>query len=277
MNDSERIRIVIADFLKISPEGINEHTAIDRSAISNSILIHRMYARLAKEGFVVKNRSQIKTYGQLLTELNLKENGSAPPPPKTVFAESILEAGSNEMISPVKAALSGNFSLGIDIEDIEKFPAANDYRQEQFYKENFSSREISYCILQPEPLQSFAGKFAAKEAVVKANVLFKDKPFNQIEIMNDENGKPVFQQFILSISHTKNQAIAMAIEAANYQPETLGIEDETREIETEEMIYSENEPVRIAQQESGSNRFLSILAILLSLTAIAMILWEKLF
>ena len=86
-----------------------------------------------------------------------------------------------------------------------------DYREDEFYKQNFSTSEIAWCILQSQPLASFAGKFAAKEAIVKADNVYATLPIHQIEILNTPNGKPQFKGFQISISHTPSTAVAVAI------------------------------------------------------------------
>ena len=90
-------------------------------------------------------------------------------------------------------------------------PPCNDYRQDGFYKQNFSPLEISYCILQPHPVISFTGLFAAKEAIAKADNTYKKTPFDQIEIDHDQLGKPFFKKFDISISHMEDFAVAVAV------------------------------------------------------------------
>ncbi len=57
----------------------------------------------------------------------------------------------------------------------------------------FSEGEIAYCQGRPHPAESFAARFAAKEALIKAidsEVLEFD--LNQIEIVKTRTGKPEF-------------------------------------------------------------------------------------
>ena len=104
-----------------------------------------------------------------------------------------------------------NMSIGIDIEEIAGLPVTSDFRTEVFYTDNFSEKEIAYCIMQPDPFASFAGLFAAKEAILKANNKFKDIKFRDIIITHNSLGKPHFDGAIISISHTKETAIAVAL------------------------------------------------------------------
>ena len=58
--------------------------------------------------------------------------------------------------------------IGIDIADIEKFEKIKFERKPEFYKKIFLPSEISYCLKYKNPYERFAGKFAIKEATIKA-------------------------------------------------------------------------------------------------------------
>ncbi|MCP4110845.1 MAG: 4'-phosphopantetheinyl transferase superfamily protein [Desulfobacteraceae bacterium] len=195
---SEKIKDIVAPFLKVESSEITEETIIDKTAIRMSILLRRMYATLAKEGFKISSPNNIRTFGELLNVLDLNETD---PPGK---------------INEIKPAVGNwqpatSFLVGIDTEDIKNMPDTDDFREDAFYKQNYSQNEIAYCILQNNPLASFAGKFSAKEAIVKADTSYRDTPFSKIEILNDSDGRPYFNDFVISISHTENHAVAVAI------------------------------------------------------------------
>jgi phosphopantetheine--protein transferase-like protein len=120
------------------------------------------------------------------------------------------EAQSSHFVSSPASHIAGA-TVGIDIEEVDSMPRATDFRENEFYKMNFSSAEIAYCILQSNPYASFAGLFAAKEAIVKANNAKRNKQFNTITINHNTEGKPVYPGFSLSISHTNNVAVAVAL------------------------------------------------------------------
>jgi len=193
--DIIEIKKIVATFTKLDVETINSDTVIDKTAVQGSILIHRMYAELANAGLQIENYTEIKTFGELLNMVNLTENSTE---------SSEVRKNSDDTDA------DSEFSVGIDIELIENFEKAADFRTHPFYIRNFSEKEISYCILQPNPIESFAGKFAAKEALIKCNNKFKKTPLNKIEILNDNTGKPYYKNFHLSISHTNNSAVAIA-------------------------------------------------------------------
>jgi phosphopantetheinyl transferase (holo-ACP synthase) len=90
-------------------------------------------------------------------------------------------------------------------------PVTNDFREDIFYTMNFSTTEISYCILQTNPYASFAGLFAAKEAIVKADNRFKTIEFKNIPVQHLSNGKPFHEGFNISVAHTGEIAVAVAV------------------------------------------------------------------
>lgn len=212
MGKIEQIKNIISVFLNISEDNIINDTVIDRSVIQGSIKIHRMYSAIAKLGYLIELEDyiRIKTFGELLYKLGLISQEERQQKQISEIKEKIpaLEAfGISNM------ACNNDFALGIDMERVDSMPKADDFREDAFYKQNFSESEISYCLLRPNQLQSFAGKFAAKEAIVKADGSFKNVAFNQIEINNDREGRPYFNNFLLSISHTDDLAVAIAVKS----------------------------------------------------------------
>src|SRR5690349_4726708 len=197
----DKIKHIISTFIKVPAEQISADTIIDRTAVSSSITLHRMYAKLAEEGIVVEDYWNIKNVATLLKRMN--GNGHA-----TVAVNQ--EGQSSHFVSSPASHIAGA-TVGIDIEEVDSMPRANDFREDEFYKMNFSSAEIAYCILQANPYASFAGLFAAKEAIVKANNANRSKLFNTITINHNTEGKPVYTGLNLSISHTNNVAVAVAV------------------------------------------------------------------
>ncbi|HVU54288.1 MAG TPA: 4'-phosphopantetheinyl transferase superfamily protein, partial [Puia sp.] len=136
----DKIKDIISVFIKVPSDQIGPATAIGRTVVKNSILLHRMYARLQEEGIVVDNYSQIQTFSDLLGRAGANGNGRAPGE----------EAGGLYEAAPaavqVVGTRQGGASIGVDIEEIAAFPVTHDFRKEEFYKMNFSPSEIAYCI-----------------------------------------------------------------------------------------------------------------------------------
>lgn len=75
----------------------------------------------------------------------------------------------SEIAKPIFEATSGfeeeiGKGVGIDVQLISEVNIEN----EVFIEKNFTKQEIIYCRSQPSPHSSFAGKWAGKEAVIKA-------------------------------------------------------------------------------------------------------------
>src|SRR3989344_4750098 len=105
-------------------------------------------------------------------------------------------------------------TTGVDIESVERFK--NLQTNENFINIVFTKKEIDYCMAKSEPYISFAGKFCAKEAVLKA--VSTKLGMKEIEIINSSSGKPFVyikgdkqDNISCSISHTEEYAVAFVI------------------------------------------------------------------
>jgi len=116
--------------------------------------------------------------------------------------------------------------VGIDLVDIERFSKRLD--KQEFINLVFTNGEIETCQRKKHSAQHFAGRFAAKEAYMKAigTGWSKEANFKEIEIVNDNFGKPElnlsgstsefyqkrkFTGKFVSISHTEITATAIVI------------------------------------------------------------------
>lgn len=115
--------------------------------------------------------------------------------------------------------------LGIDMVEVGRIRKALNRWGERFLCRVFTSEERDYCKRKAHPEESFAARFAAKEAVLKAigTGLLAGISWTDVEVVNDKSGKPEVKlgkkitqrignkKILLSISHTKEFAIAFAI------------------------------------------------------------------
>ncbi len=114
--------------------------------------------------------------------------------------------------------------LGIDVCDIKKL--IRPLKNKKFLKRVFSDKEIEYCKNKKNAILHFAGRFAVKEAFLKAVSDRKDIPLCEIETVNNEFGKPeiartVFvknllkkkkvKKIFISISHIDSLSVAVCI------------------------------------------------------------------
>ena len=114
--------------------------------------------------------------------------------------------------------------VGIDLIEIDRIAAALGRHPERFRERVYSEREVAECERKPSPVESYAGRFAGKEAVGKA--LGRGVPFTWREIEITGRGKPQVSlsgsmaeaarrlgvtRVDLSMTHTKTTAAAVAI------------------------------------------------------------------
>jgi holo-[acyl-carrier protein] synthase len=119
--------------------------------------------------------------------------------------------------------------IGVDIVDVERIKQRITSNL-GFCELVFSIEEITYCTKKTNSYESYAARFAAKEAFLKA--IGKGIDFTidlkEIQILNNEFGKPYFKKTLvvenymmaqlgyipeiqLSLSHTSKQAIAFVL------------------------------------------------------------------
>lgn len=119
------------------------------------------------------------------------------------------------------------FGIGTDL--IEVGRVAEKMEKKTGFKELvFSPAEIIYCETMTYKYEHYAARFAAKEAFLKAigTGWRNGTAFNEIEIYNDEEGKPEFRfhgvtaktvadlklgKIFVSLSHLKTMACAMVV------------------------------------------------------------------
>lgn len=105
----------------------------------------------------------------------------------------------------------GSGGIGIAIENFETFPETTEFPNHEFYKNNFTSREIEYCLAQPSVMGAFGKLWAVKEAVVKSGAA-KAPPdgLAAVEISHDETGKPLYPGCFVSVSHADTYVVAVS-------------------------------------------------------------------
>jgi len=116
--------------------------------------------------------------------------------------------------------------IGTDIVDVARI--AKSIEKASFTKKIFSKTELMYCEKRKNKAESFAARFAAKEAFFKAlgTGWRGGMAFNEVEIRNDKLGKPTLhvlgktaeisatkniKTIHVSLSHTKEMAMAMVV------------------------------------------------------------------
>jgi holo-[acyl-carrier protein] synthase len=118
--------------------------------------------------------------------------------------------------------------MGVDLIEIERVKQARLKQGPRFIQRIFTPAETKYCLKKKDPDPSLAGRFAAKEAVIKAfgHGFGKSWKWTDIEVTRGTNGKPAIRlkasmeklrkqrkikQIHLSIAHSKRDATAVVI------------------------------------------------------------------
>ena|ERR1035437_9892258 len=116
--------------------------------------------------------------------------------------------------------------IGTDLAEVTRI--SKSIEKKGFKEKVFSKLEINYCEKKANSAESFAARFAAKEAFFKAlgTGLRGGMAFNEVEVVNDEKGKPSIhilgttaetikkrgiKTIHVSLSHTKETAIATVV------------------------------------------------------------------
>lgn len=117
-------------------------------------------------------------------------------------------------------------SCGTDIIEIKRIKESIEDLGEKFLERVYTNKEIAYCESKKnQKYQHYAARFAAKEAVFKAisNKLSNkyDIGWKNIEVINNENGRPhvnllnieilEIEEMDISISHCKEYATANVV------------------------------------------------------------------
>ncbi|MCX7772736.1 MAG: holo-ACP synthase [Clostridia bacterium] len=118
---------------------------------------------------------------------------------------------------------------GLDIVELERIERALTQHGSAFKNRVYTKRESEYCDARGKAsIQSYAARFSAKEAVSKAlgTGIAKGVSFLDIEIINDEHGKPrvllhgeakkIYEgiggkALDISLTHSRDYAAAQAV------------------------------------------------------------------
>lgn len=115
--------------------------------------------------------------------------------------------------------------IGIDLVDVDRIERILRDWGQKFASRIFTENEINFCNQRVAAAECYAARFAAKEALAKAlgHGWCEHFRWTDVEVTNDRSGKPSFvihgktrrllnnKRVVLSLSHTKSQAVAMVL------------------------------------------------------------------
>ena len=114
-----------------------------------------------------------------------------------------------------------NLFIGTDIVEVDRINSLLLGSGELFKNRVFTTLEQRYCDSKSSPSIHYAGRFAAKESIIKAvkSSGYKNPiPFKEIEILPSDSGAPIVDLYFVlegdckvSISHTESFATAFAL------------------------------------------------------------------
>jgi holo-[acyl-carrier protein] synthase len=119
----------------------------------------------------------------------------------------------------------GIIGMGIDIEEMEKLPDTNRFRDHTFYTDNFNESELAYALLHADPKRHLCGIFSAKEAVRKSLSSLSSLKMSHVVIGHGPHREPIATfmdpdlarscEVKISISYSDHYAVANAIALGN--------------------------------------------------------------
>jgi phosphopantetheine--protein transferase-like protein len=199
--DQEKL---ISFFSRLTNSEVHENSIINLSSGQAS----RAYAWLITNGVAIDG----SVFNAPLRISDLLGQGRAE-------GVNLINDYKNKNYPEVQGALSEIKPLiGIDIQSIsELFPETlpTDLKVDDELLQIFTTKELSYAQSKPKPKETLTGLYAAKEAIFKSTSTHKN--FLQIEILPNSNGKPCVENFEVSISHSGEYAIAVAIAWTNVE------------------------------------------------------------
>ena len=119
-------------------------------------------------------------------------------------------------------------STGVDLVEIGRLEQVMERRGERFTHRVFTASEREYCDARPRPVIHYAGRFAVKEAVLKAlrTGWVEGITWQDVEVESGPGGEPSvnlsggalaraeemgLKTLHISIAHTEHYAVATAI------------------------------------------------------------------
>jgi len=115
--------------------------------------------------------------------------------------------------------------LGVDICEIARMERAL-ARHPRMRDRVFTPEEISYCDRKARPAESYAGRFAAREATIKALGGYRGKRWQDISVSRHPSGAPSvvlegnaerradalgITQVLITFTHERTNAVAFAV------------------------------------------------------------------
>jgi holo-[acyl-carrier protein] synthase len=137
-------------------------------------------------------------------------------------------------MSEVRSTGGSVIGIGTDIIECVRIAKMIEKHGELFLNRVYTRNEIAYCSCRKSTIQHYAGRWAAKEAVLKAlgTGWAKGIQWTDVEVVNEIGGRPHIElggqaklisqqmgirEILISISHCRSYAIAYASAIGNIE------------------------------------------------------------
>ncbi|NTW83798.1 MAG: 4'-phosphopantetheinyl transferase superfamily protein [Chlorobiaceae bacterium] len=221
--DSDTIISILSKFSRKQPEEIKGELSLGSLGLSASIGLSMLRSRLEavsrKKIPPVDTKMTVNGLITLLTDgaTDSLLDGDRGISVRTEPSPSQKRSGPASLLSSER-----HISLGMDVQETESLPVADDYRMHEFYTSHFLSSEIASAMLRRDPRAHLCGIFCAKEAAKKSHSGLLNKRMTDFIVSHDAHGRPMLDlleplqtdvpfQFILSITHTSQFSAAACL------------------------------------------------------------------
>lgn len=223
MATSETLQDVVAALLGTKPADVHPELAFAGTRLQGSLARARLYTTIERQlGVTCQAVYTARTYGELHAAIHRAAKvGAAPPAPAPASPPALGQRAPHNGATP-------SVACGIDIEMVASLPAVADYWTDAFYSATFTPTEIAYCLLQEQPLNHFAVRWCAKEALKKCDSTYLQADLGTLEVALSVSGAPYLcavangqstpLPFAVSLSHTPQVAVAVVVKVPANSP-----------------------------------------------------------
>jgi phosphopantetheinyl transferase (holo-ACP synthase) len=223
MDQSIQVRELVATMLRIPPDRLVDGTSL--ASLHTSLDDARLKLGLKRLGLPPLTAIRPATFGQLQAALG---GTSLAPAEETANSSAATKNGTIAEVTVVSEHAASGVQVGVDVQDIESLPAADDYWVHEFYVGMFAKSEIAYAVTQSEPRIHLTGCWCAKEALRKCDANFQSIDFRLTAVAHESSGRPYLVRQMasgpvrlphaLSLSHTREVATAVVVLAPLASP-----------------------------------------------------------
>lgn len=223
MDTSLTLRDIIATLLGTPPEALSADFPLAGTRLQGSLARTRLYTAIEQSlGVACQEVYTARTYG----DLHAAVYGTAPPAAPAPAPRATPHSGPELLVPPVGGLTA--LACGIDVEMVDNLPVVADYWSDAFYTATFTPAEIAYCLLQEQPVQHFAARWCAKEALKKCDAAYLHMDLRRIEVTVNAQGAPCLctveqdhstpLSVAVSLSHTPQMAVAVVVKPLAVSP-----------------------------------------------------------